>query len=27
MNLATLRGLRDFAAHRREHVWARVERG
>jgi poly-beta-1,6-N-acetyl-D-glucosamine synthase len=27
MNLATLRGLRDFAAKRREHVWARVDRG
>jgi poly-beta-1,6-N-acetyl-D-glucosamine synthase len=27
MNLATLRGLRDFAANRREHVWARVQRG
>jgi poly-beta-1,6-N-acetyl-D-glucosamine synthase len=27
MNLATLSGLRDFAAKRREHVWARVERG
>jgi cellulose synthase/poly-beta-1,6-N-acetylglucosamine synthase-like glycosyltransferase len=27
MNLATLRGLRDFAAGRHEHVWARVRRG
>lgn len=27
MNLATLRGLRDFAGNRREHVWARVKRG
>jgi poly-beta-1,6-N-acetyl-D-glucosamine synthase len=27
MNLATLRGLRDFVGNRREHVWARVKRG
>ncbi len=27
MNLAALRGLRDFALGRREHVWARVKRG
>lgn len=27
MNVATLRGLRDFATGRHEHVWARVKRG
>jgi poly-beta-1,6-N-acetyl-D-glucosamine synthase len=27
MNVATLRGLRDFAVGRQEHVWARVRRG
>ena len=27
MNLATVRGIRDFAAGRREAVWQRVERG
>lgn len=27
MNLATLRGMRDFAVGRQEHVWARVRRG
>ncbi len=27
MNVAALRGVRDFAAGRREHVWARVKRG
>lgn len=27
MNIAALRGLRDFAVGRREHVWARVKRG
>jgi cellulose synthase/poly-beta-1,6-N-acetylglucosamine synthase-like glycosyltransferase len=27
MNVAALRGVRDFVAGRREHVWARVRRG